>query len=165
MKSIKPIIASLLLLASVIVFGQVNTQQNDPSLLKEIESLKSDVRWIKFDLQMQAGKIQQLEDSLKKLTHQQLSDTSVQSNAKQKSKGQETTDDNLYLKNNIGRGEYLQLSDGSLWQVESLDRLNCSLWLSSSDVKVVNSNRCLSGLMIINVDESSSNSVCAKRIK
>lgn len=43
------------------------------------------------------------------------------------------TDDH-YLKQNIGKGSYLYLDDGSLWKVDSSDKFSCSLWLSFADV-------------------------------
>jgi hypothetical protein len=38
------------------------------------------------------------------------------------------------IKKNIGSGEYIILEDGSLWQVDPLDKIDASLWLSESQM-------------------------------
>ena len=44
---------------------------------------------------------------------------------------------NHWVKENIERGRYIKLEDGTLWEVYNLDRLNCSLWLPLTDIVIL----------------------------
>lgn len=46
-----------------------------------------------------------------------------------------------WIKQNIDRGTFIILEDGSLWELDRLERLNASLWLKLSNIKVVRSTR------------------------
>lgn len=47
----------------------------------------------------------------------------------------------LRVQENIDSGKYMCLSDGSIWETNSVDRLNVSLWLMAERVAVVDDER------------------------
>ncbi|GAA5497342.1 hypothetical protein Rhal01_03535 [Rubritalea halochordaticola] len=60
-----------------------------------------------------------------------------------------------WIKKNIERGTYILLEDRSLWQIDPLDKINASLWLSISNITVVESNAGSPGYnyLLINTDD------------
>lgn len=60
-----------------------------------------------------------------------------------------------WIRENIGRGSYILLEDGSLWQVDPLDKIDAMLWLPVSNITVVRSNSGSPGYdyLLINTDD------------
>lgn len=60
-----------------------------------------------------------------------------------------------WVKKNLDGGSYIILEDGSLWQVESLDKIDAMLWLAVSSITVRESSSGLPGYdyVLINTDE------------
>ena len=60
-----------------------------------------------------------------------------------------------WIKQNIGRGEFIQLEDRSLWQVDPLDKIDASLWLPISSITVIESSNGSPGYdyLLINTDD------------
>jgi hypothetical protein len=65
------------------------------------------------------------------------------------------TGEGHWVSKNIGSGEFIVLEDGSLWEIDRLDRIDASLWLSTSDITVVESDRGSPGYdyLLINTDD------------
>ncbi len=65
------------------------------------------------------------------------------------------TGEGHWIKKNIGRGEFIVLEDGSLWEIDRLERIDASLWLRTSDITVVESDRGSPGYdyLLINTDD------------
>ena len=42
-----------------------------------------------------------------------------------------------WIKSKSGNGAYITLEDGSVWEVESIDRIDTALWLPISDITVL----------------------------
>jgi len=63
--------------------------------------------------------------------------------------------DGHWVQKNIERGEYILLEDGSLWEIDRLERLNASLWLRMSRITVLTSSRGSPGCdyLLVNVDD------------
>jgi|GEM_PF-1960584 hypothetical protein len=59
------------------------------------------------------------------------------------------------IKENIDRGSMILLDDGSLWEVDPLERLDASLWLKLSSVRVLESQKGSIGYpyILINTDD------------
>ena len=47
--------------------------------------------------------------------------------------------DGHWIKENIDSGTYVILEDGSLWQIDPLDKIDAMLWLPISDITVIES--------------------------
>ena len=60
-----------------------------------------------------------------------------------------------WIDKNIGRGEFIVLEDGSLWEIDRLDRLDASPGRGMSNITVVESNRGSPGYdyLLINTDD------------
>ena len=60
-----------------------------------------------------------------------------------------------WVKENIDNGEFILLEDGSLWQVDPFDKIDVSLWLSLSEITVVESSGGSVGYdyLLINTDD------------
>jgi hypothetical protein len=60
-----------------------------------------------------------------------------------------------WIKKNVDSGTYMILEDGSLWQVDPLDKIDAMLWLPVSDIKVVKSTSGSPGYdyTLINTDD------------
>lgn len=60
-----------------------------------------------------------------------------------------------WVKKNVERGQFILLEDGSLWEVDRLERLNASLWLPMARVTVLSSSRGSPGYdyLLINTDD------------
>lgn len=71
------------------------------------------------------------------------------------------TEDGHWLKSNIGDGKYLLLEDGTLYEVDPIDRIDSSLWLPLSNLKIVYDGG-LYDYLIINTDDEES--VHAKKV-
>jgi hypothetical protein len=67
-----------------------------------------------------------------------------------------------WIKENIDRGSMFLLEDGSLWEVDRLDRLNCSLWMRLTSITVVETKDGLNGFDYMLVDRSGGQAVHAK---
>jgi len=53
----------------------------------------------------------------------------------------------------IDSGNFVKLEDNSLWQVNPIDRINCSLWLYTEDITVVESQNPYYPYLLINIDD------------
>lgn len=62
----------------------------------------------------------------------------------------------------IDNGEFVRLEDGSLWEIDALDRINTILWLSLDDVTILESSNCIRGYLLVNTDEGEK--ACAKLV-
>ncbi|WP_414664845.1 hypothetical protein [Horticoccus sp. 23ND18S-11] len=60
-----------------------------------------------------------------------------------------------WLKQNIDRGAMLLLEDGSLWDVDPLDKIDAMLWLPITNVRVLESTKGSPGYdyLIVNTDD------------
>lgn len=60
-----------------------------------------------------------------------------------------------WVRENIDRGSMFLLEDGSLWQVDRLERLDASLWLKMTNISVVEVNGGMLGFdyLLINTDD------------
>ena len=60
-----------------------------------------------------------------------------------------------WIRQNIERGSFILLEDGSLWQVSRLDRIDAALWLRLTNVLVVRNEYGYSGFdyTLINTDD------------
>lgn len=60
-----------------------------------------------------------------------------------------------WVDKNIDSGTFILLEDGSLWQIDPLERLDAMLWLTTSSVTVVESSRGSPGYdyLLINTDD------------
>jgi len=58
-----------------------------------------------------------------------------------------------YLKEKIDRGKLLLLSDGSLWEVSSLDRINTTLWMRLDDCVVLENDSSIYPYKIVNLSD------------
>ena len=60
-----------------------------------------------------------------------------------------------WIKENIDRGRLILLEDGSLWEVDRLERLDASLWLRTSSVHVAESSDGSPGFdyLLVNTDD------------
>lgn len=60
-----------------------------------------------------------------------------------------------WIKKNVGSGTYIILEDGSLWQIDPLDKIDAMLWLPISNITVVESSSGSSGYdyLLINTDD------------
>jgi hypothetical protein len=65
-----------------------------------------------------------------------------------------------YVKKIIDRGQYVLLDDNSLWEINSLDRLTSSLWMSIDEIIIVGS-----GFETKLLNTRDNKSVTAKRVK
>ncbi len=65
-----------------------------------------------------------------------------------------------WITKNISSGQYIVLEDQSLWQVDSLDRINTLLWLIVDSITVIQESSCLYGYRLINTDEKET--ACAR---
>lgn len=67
-----------------------------------------------------------------------------------------------WIKENIDRGSMFLLEDGSLWEVDRLDRLNGSLWLGMSSITVAEAKDGVAGFNYLLVNTDDGDSVHAK---
>jgi hypothetical protein len=58
--------------------------------------------------------------------------------------------DGHWIKSKSDDGTIITLEDGSVWQVDPLDRIDTSLWLPITDITVVESD---DGYLLINTDD------------
>lgn len=60
-----------------------------------------------------------------------------------------------WIKKNIDRGTFIVLEDGSLWEINRLDKIDAMLWLPISDITVMESSSGSSGYdyLLINTDD------------
>ena len=60
-----------------------------------------------------------------------------------------------WISKNVDSGEFIVLEDGSLWKIDPLDKVDACLWLSISDIKVVESDDGSPGYeyLLINTDD------------
>jgi hypothetical protein len=60
-----------------------------------------------------------------------------------------------WIKKNIYSGAYILLEDGSLWQIDPIDKLDAMLWLPISNIIVVESTTGSPGFdyLLINTDD------------
>jgi len=61
-----------------------------------------------------------------------------------------------WIEKNIGDGEYIKLEDGSLWEVDPFDKVDAALWLSLSEITVLESSDGSPGydFVLVNTDDS-----------
>jgi len=59
-----------------------------------------------------------------------------------------------WVKKKIDSGNFIQLEDNSLWQVNPIDRINCSLWLHLEEITVIESQNPYYPYLLINTDEA-----------
>lgn len=61
-----------------------------------------------------------------------------------------------WIQKNIDSGTYIILEDGSLWEVDPLDRIDASLWLLTSEITVRESSSGTPGYdyLLINTDDA-----------
>lgn len=64
----------------------------------------------------------------------------------------------------IRNGTYIELEDGSLWEVASLDRVYTSIWLPVSDIRVVEANSSVGSYQYLLVNVDSGEQASAKLI-
>ncbi|MCK4329072.1 hypothetical protein KAX02_04450 [candidate division WOR-3 bacterium] len=57
-----------------------------------------------------------------------------------------------WVSEKIDRGDFIQLEDGSLWEISPIDRINTMLWLSFEDIVVIESNNPHYPYKLINTD-------------
>ena len=69
-----------------------------------------------------------------------------------------------WVKNNINSGSFIVLEDNSLWQIDPLSRLDATLWLAMSGIRVVQSNRGSPGYNYLLINTSGGESAHAKFI-
>ena len=55
-----------------------------------------------------------------------------------------------WISDNIDNGSYILLEDGSLWEIDSLDTIDTSLWLSISNITVIDNGY---NYILINTDD------------
>ncbi|MBA3353212.1 MAG: hypothetical protein H0U23_12480 [Blastocatellia bacterium] len=55
-----------------------------------------------------------------------------------------------WIRSKTSGGEIITLEDGSIWQIDPLDRIDTSLWLPTSDITVVEAD---GGYLLINTDD------------
>ena len=67
-----------------------------------------------------------------------------------------------WVKENIDRGSVFLLEDGSLWEVERLDRLNSRLWLRLTSVTVVETKDGMNGFNYMLVNTNGGEAIHAK---
>ncbi len=60
--------------------------------------------------------------------------------------------DGHWVKEKIGRGEYILLEDGSLWEISRLDRIDTALWLNTESIVVLENTSGLLPYKLINTD-------------
>ncbi len=60
-----------------------------------------------------------------------------------------------WIKQNIGRGEFILLEDGSLWGIDPFDRLDATLWLTITSITVLKSSKGSPGYgyLLVNTDD------------
>jgi hypothetical protein len=60
-----------------------------------------------------------------------------------------------WIKENVDSGTYIILEDGSLWQIDPLDKIDAMLWLPISDITVTESTSGSLGFdyLLINTDD------------
>ena len=63
------------------------------------------------------------------------------------------TGDGHWVKERIDSGNFIQLEDGSLWQVNPIDRIMCSLWLRLEEIVVVESQNPSYPYFLINMGD------------
>lgn len=57
-----------------------------------------------------------------------------------------------WVKEKTGRGEYVLLEDGSLWEISRLDRTYTALWLATESVVVLTNAAGLFPYKLLNTD-------------
>lgn len=65
-----------------------------------------------------------------------------------------------WVSSRIDSGKFILLEDRSLWEIDSLDRLDTMLWLIIDSITVVESNSCLYGYRLVNTSEKTA--ACAR---
>lgn len=60
--------------------------------------------------------------------------------------------DGHWVREKIGRGEYIILEDGSLWEISRLDRIDTALWLTTESIVVLENSSGLLPYKLINTD-------------
>lgn len=68
-----------------------------------------------------------------------------------------------WVSKTLDGGQYVELEDGSLWEISPLDRINTALWLVTEEITVIESSNPFYRYKLINTD--SSDSAEAKLIK
>lgn len=60
-----------------------------------------------------------------------------------------------WVKENVDRGAFIRLEDGSLWEIDRLERLNARLWLRTARIVVLTSTRGSPGYgyLLLNIDD------------
>ena len=60
-----------------------------------------------------------------------------------------------WISKNIDRGAFIKLEDGSLWKIDRMDQLDAGLWLSMTDITVLETSDCMAGFdyLLINTDD------------
>jgi hypothetical protein len=60
-----------------------------------------------------------------------------------------------WIQKNIDSGSYIKLEDGSLWEIDALEKIDAMLWLAISNITVVESNNGSPGYdyLLINTDD------------
>lgn len=60
-----------------------------------------------------------------------------------------------WIQNNIDNGTYIMLEDGSLWEIDPIDKIDAMLWLPISNIIVIQSNKGSPGYdyLLINTDD------------
>jgi len=72
------------------------------------------------------------------------------------------TGGDYWIRKNIGSGSFIMLNDGSLWEVDSFDRLDATLWLAMESVVIVDNSNGFMPHRLVNTDTRES--VGAKRV-
>lgn len=81
--------------------------------------------------------------------------SSNQSTIKQKPLVYEGGSSGHWIKENIDRGTFILLEDGSLWEIDPLDKIDASLWLKIENITITTSNKGGVGYdyLLINTDD------------